>query len=626
MSALLKNNKPMMLTIISGGLIMIGGLFMYWDLAPVDALVFLVSFLIGGYYQGKEGITELVKDKTLNVDILMILAAIGASVIGYWLEGALLIFIFSLSGSLEVYTTNKSTDAISSLMQLTPDTALRVKEDGSTEEVSTEQLSIHDTVMVPKGSAIPIDGILLSDYALIDESAISGESIPVNKSKGSEVIGGTLNVTNAITMEVSTDYGDTLFAKIIRLVDEAQGTPSKTATLIHSIETKYVKIVLIFVPVMILFFQYGLNWGFNESFYRGMVLLTVASPCALMASASPATLSAISNGAKKGVLYKGGSFLENFSTVNAIAFDKTGTLTEGRPKVTYERFDSKGDEGKIKAAVVQMERASSHPLARAVVEYYQSVAFEEADLLSSINEVEGNGLEGFSGADHWKIGKKEFVVRDESDRLAAEALEKQKEGKTVLYISLNGALRGFVALQDIPAPGAKEVVDYFKAQGIYTIMITGDNEATGQSIGSMIGVDEVKANCLPDKKAKLILELKEKYGTIVMVGDGINDAPALANASIGIAMGAGTDLAMESADVVLVKNDLGQLPYSHQLSKRLNKIILQNVVFSISVILFLITVNVLQLINLPLGVIGHEGSTILVILNGLRLLKPLKII
>lgn len=230
-------------------------------------------------------------------------------------------------------------------------------------------------------------------------------------------------------------------------------------------------------------------------------------------------------------------------------------------------------------------------------------------------------MEGVDGTDRYKIGKKEFVVKNDDDYLAIEAMNRQNEGKTVLYVSKNDELTAYIALLDLPAPGAKETVDYFKSHNIRTLMITGDNQATGESIGSLIGVDEVIANCLPDEKAELILELKKRYGTIVMVGDGINDAPALANASIGIAMGAGTDLAMEAADVVLVKNDLQQLSYSHKLSRRLNRIIMQNVVFSIAVIVFLIIVNLLQLINLPLGVIGHEGSTILVILNGLRLLR-----
>jgi Cd2+/Zn2+-exporting ATPase len=621
MKALFKNNKPMLLTVISGFLILFGGVASYNNWGPMDVVLFLSAFVIGGYYQGKEGIMELVKDRSLNVDILMVLAAVGASIIGFWLEGALLIFIFSLSGSLEIYTTNKSTDAISHLMKLTPDTALRLTEEGRTEEVETEALEIGDCVLVPKGAAIPIDGQLISQYGLIDEAAVSGESIPVSKQAEDEVIGGTVNVAQPIKVRVTTDYSETLFAKIIRLVDEAQGTPSQTATFIQSIETHYVKIVLVFVPVMILVFLYILGWGFTESFYRGMVLLTVASPCALMASASPATLSAISNGAKNGVLYKGGSYLENFSQISAVAFDKTGTLTKGAPKVTDVVFNDPLNGKEIQQVVVAMEKQSNHPLARAVVDHLSNKTEDRLIHFDLINEVEGKGMEGVSGTESYKIGKKEFVVKEEDVPLAFEAMNRQGEGKTVLYVSKNDELVAYIALLDLPASGAKETVDYFKRQNIRTLMITGDNQATGESIGSLIGVDEVIANCLPDEKAELIIELKKRYGTIVMVGDGINDAPALANASIGIAMGAGTDLAMEAADMVLVKNDLQQLSYSHRLSKRLNRIIMQNVVFSIAVIVFLIIVNLLQLINLPLGVIGHEGSTILVILNGLRLLR-----
>lgn len=621
MTTLFKNNKPMLLTVISGFLILSGGIASYNNWRLVDVGLFLSAFLIGGYYQGKEGIVELVEYRSLNVDILMILAAVGASIIGFWLEGALLIFIFSLSGSLEIYTTNKSTDAISHLMKLTPDTALRLTEDGRTEEVDTITLEIGDCVLVPKGEAIPIDGQLISQYGLIDEAAVSGESIPVSKHAEEEVIGGTVNVSQPIKVRVTTDYSDTLFSKIIRLVDEAQGTPSQTATFIQSIESHYVKIVLVFVPVMILIFLYILGWGFTESFYRGMVLLTVASPCALMASASPATLSAISNGAKNGVLYKGGSYLENFSQINAVAFDKTGTLTEGRPRVTDVVFKDPAVITEIRQVIVDMEKQSSHPLARAVVDHLSAELENSLFSFDLINEVEGKGMEGLVGTDRYKIGKKEFVVKQEDVPLASEALSRQEEGKTVLYVSKNAELMAFIALLDLPADGARETIDYFKSHHIKTLMITGDNQATGESIGSLLGVDEVIANCLPDRKAELILELKKQYGTIVMVGDGINDAPALANASIGIAMGAGTDLAMEAADMVLVKNDLQQLSYSHTLSKRLNRIIMQNVVFSIVVIVFLIIVNLLQLINLPLGVIGHEGSTILVILNGLRLLR-----
>lgn len=620
MKTLFKENKPMVATILSGLLILIGLLFTFANYNTIAALIYITSFIIGGFHQGREGLEDTIQNKKLNVDILMVLAALGASAIGYWMEGALLIFIFSLSGSLEVYATNKSTKAITELMNLTPENAMLIQSDGSTKEVLTNSLSIGDKLMVAKGTNIPIDGVLLSKDGLIDESAISGESIPAEKVAGEEVIGGTINLEEAITVQVSKDSSDTLFAKILRMVDEAQSTPSKTATMIEAIENKYVIAVLIFVPVMIATFYFILNWGWNESFYRGMVLLTVASPCALVASAAPATLSAISNSARKGILFKGGSYLENFGQIRAIAFDKTGTLTEGKPVVTESFFKPEEDKQTIINVCVAIEKTSTHPIARAIVSAFSETSHHDL-VVENMKDITGHGLSGSAYGSEWKIGKKDYalVVNESTFINRAETL--QKEGKTVIYVSKNDEIVAYFGLLDAPKEEAKQMVDFFKSQGVYTVMITGDNPATAATVGTIVGVDEVKANCLPDEKANIIKELKNKYGSIAMVGDGINDAPALANASIGIAMGAGTDIAMDVADVVLMKNDLAQLAYSHQLSNSLKKITIQNIVFAISVILILIVSNLFQVISLPLGVVGHEGSTILVILNGLRLLK-----
>lgn len=621
MKTLFKENKPMMATILSGCLIILGiflSLHTYVRIAP---LFYILSFIIGGFYQAKEGLKDTVENKKLNVDILMILAAVGASLIGYWMEGALLIFIFSLSGSLEVYATNKSTKAITGLMNLTPENALLIQKEDAIIEVPTNSLKIGDKLLVPKGASIPIDGVILTGNGLIDESAVSGETLPIEKIAGDEVIGGTINLAEAFTMQVAKDSSDTLFAKILRMVDEAQSTPSKTATMIEKIENKYVAIVLISVPVMIAFFYFILQWSWNESFYRGMVLLTVASPCALVASAVPATLSAISNGAKKGILFKGGAYLENFGLIKAIAFDKTGTLTSGKLVMTDAFFKAGEDEKKIQMVCTALEKMSTHPIAKAIV-----LAFEDQGhpsfMMEDVNDLTGYGLSGTAFGSQWKIGKKEYVVKStETATFSTDAEKIQKEGKTVIYVSRNDQLVAYFGLQDIPKKEAKEMIRYFKSQGVYTIMLTGDHMATGEAIGKQLEIDEVKANCLPDEKAQIIKQLKEQYGTIAMVGDGINDAPALANASIGIAMGAGTDIAIDVADVVLMKNELAQLSYSHQLSNRLKKITLQNIIFAISVIILLIFSNLFQVINLPLGVVGHEGSTILVILNGLRLLR-----
>ena len=301
---LLKNNPAMIATLISGLLILLGWILKLNAQETGATFIFLTSFIIGGFKQAKEGFIDTYQNKNLNVDILMVLAAIGASIIGYWMEGALLIFIFSLSGSLEEYATNKSTEAIASLMHMQPETALKIQKDGSTKEVSIKSLAIGDSIFVPKGASIPIDGIIEKGNGIIDEAAISGEPLPVEKSVGDPIFGGTINLYEGLTFTVSKDVQDTLFSKIIRLVEEAQNTPSKTATLIKKIESTYVKIVLTFVPITIAIFYFGLHWGWNESFYRGMVLLVVASPCALVASATPATLAAISNGAKHGILLK----------------------------------------------------------------------------------------------------------------------------------------------------------------------------------------------------------------------------------------------------------------------------------------------------------------------------------
>ena len=614
----------MIATTISGILIILGIVLQWQNFDTAAAIIFVLSFIIGGYKQAKEGFIDTVENKHLNVDILMVLAAVGASLIGYWMEGALLIFIFSLSGSLEEYATDKSTQAITALMNIVPEIAKRINPDGSIEDVAVKDLKVGDTLMVPKGASIPIDGTIASGLGLIDEAAISGESVPVEKTVGDDIFGSTINLSEALTMTVSKESKDTLFAKIIRMVEEAQKTPSKTASFINRIENTYVKIVLVFVPVMIAVFYFLLDWGWNESFYRGMVLLTVASPCALVASATPAVLSAISNAAKRGILFKGGIAIENFSAMDCIAFDKTGTLTEGKPVVTEANYLAGTDEKHIMSVVYALEHSSTHPIASALVQHLETKEYVK-NQMDSIQDLTGFGLAGEAFGSKWKIGKKTFVVTDELNEpsFVKEAFALQNEGKTVIYVSQDDKVVAYYALLDTPKSEAKDMIAFFKANGVHTIMITGDNEATGQTIGKQLGVDEIRANCLPEDKTTILKELQAKYKLVGMVGDGVNDAPALANADIGIAMGEGTDIAMETADVVLMKSELDKLEYCYGLSKKLKKITMQNIIFSITVILILILSNLFQLINLPIGVVGHEGSTILVILNSLRLLAEI---
>lgn len=577
---------------------------------PIYPLFFVLAIISGGWKQTYEGISELVHDRTLNVDLLMALAAIGACLIGNWFEGAMLTFIFCLSGALEEYATNKSTKEITALMNVAPNDALKII-DGEHVTVPVEELALGDYVFVPKGTAVPIDGRMLGASS-IDESAISGESVPVEKAIDDEAFGGTINLGQAFTLEVTKTSNDTLFAQILRLVENAQNEQSATATFIEKIENVYVKIVLIAVPLMILLTHFLLGWSFTESFYRGMVLLVVASPCALVASATPATLAAISNGAKKGILFKSGKTLEKLADLRAISFDKTGTLTQGKPRVTdYKTFS---DDPIVPQLFYSMERQSTHPLAVAITKFFN----DEEALELQVEERAGFGLETTYQEQTWLLGK---PTEKQSHPLIEQWHE---EGKTVVVLSKNEQVIALLALMDLPKPFTKEVIGYFQDQEVETVMLTGDNPGAAKYVAQQLGLNDFHGGCLPADKTDLVKQQQADYTVNAMVGDGINDAPALATASIGIAMGEGTDVAMEVSDMVLMKNDLTKLMYSHRLAKKMKRIVRQNILFSLSVIVLLIASNFLQFLTLPLGVVGHEGSTILVILNGLRMLMPLK--
>ncbi len=363
------------------------------------------------------------------------------------------------------------------------------------------------------------------------------------------------------------------------------------------------------------------NWSWQETFYRAMVLLVVASPCALVASIMPATLSAISNGARNGILFKGGVHLENLGTLKAIAFDKTGTITRGKPEVTDFIVINEENENEIKQMVASIESHSNHPLARAIVRH---IVNEQVNLveIEGIKDVSGFGIKAEIKGEIWKIGKADFVHIEQASQIFGFQLnELTLQGKTMVYIQRNEKVIGLIALKDTIRADAKKALQDLNQIGIATVMITGDNEKTARVIAQEITLSDYIADCLPENKVEKVKELKEKYKVVAMVGDGVNDAPALATASVGIAMGEGTDVALETADVVLMKNELLRIPQAVQLSKKMNRIIKQNICFSIIIIMILISSNFLQILDLPLGVIGHEGSTILVILNGLRLLK-----
>ncbi|MGO4961628.1 heavy metal translocating P-type ATPase [Jeotgalibaca porci] len=577
----------------------------------VSQIAFYIAIFFLGYFAAQDAIVETVKSKSPNVDLLMILAALGAVVINYESEGAMLLLIFAGAEFLEAFASDKSTNAIKELMAQVPTVAQVLKPNGDVVEVETSELVIGDIVIVSKGAQVPIDGI--SDRKTqINEASLTGESLPAEKESGDAVFAGTLNEGDVFHLTVNKTSDQTVFSNIIRMVEEAQNRPSHIAKFIDRFEKKYVTGVLITVPIFIAILYYMNGFTFEEAFYRGMVLLTVASPCALVASATPATLSAISNGAKNGVLVKGGAAMEALATMDVLYSDKTGTMTFGDFRVVdYEAATD------VIKEVVFMEQQSSHPIAKAIVSKFSDLSLDAIDSREPIEEIAGLGLKKGS----YRVGKPSAFTQFNDPN---QYHEKSAGDHTTILVAKENQIVGYFSMSDQVRHEAVDAVKGFQEEGVEVILLTGDNEAVAKKVAKEVNITHYKAACTPEDKINAVMASQEKEQVVGMIGDGINDAPALANANIGIAMGSGTSVAMESAEVVIVKNDLMKLLYSYKLSQRLNRIIKQNIIFAVGVIIMLVVLNVLGLLDLPTGVVFHEGSTILVILNGLRLIREPK--
>lgn len=589
------------------------------------AIAFLISVVTAGYHIILEGIGDTFRNSIAakkfqpNVHFLMALATAGAIAIGNFEEAAMLIVIFAGAHFLEEYVDGKSKREITNLLNMNPTEARILYPDGTTKVVPVDQVKVGDTLQVLNGAQVPTDGVVLSGTTAIDESSINGESIPKEKTIGDEVFGSTINGAGTFTMEVTKDSSETVFSKILQMVNQSQKSLTKTATLIQRLEPKYVTIVLALFPLVLLAGPYIFGWSWELSLYRSMVYLISVSPCALAASAVPTTLATISNLSKKGVLVKGGAYLSKLQDLKAISFDKTGTLTNGKPVVTDYSFEKSLDEAALVDLVVAMEKQSNHPLATAIINKFPDRRTVE---IAVENEV-GRGLSTIYQGNTYRIGKPSsfknvsFFYRNQEKELSSE-------GKTVVYVGKDEHVIGLIALMDVPNQYAKDAISYFKGAGLHTTMITGDAKLTGEAVGRQIGVNEVAANVMPEDKASIVQEQQRKYGSTGMLGDGINDAPALVTADVGVAMGDGTDVAMDVADLVLMKNDLSKLVYAHKLSKKMDKVTWQNIFFSMFVVVSLVSLNFLGKMDITFGVIMHEGSTIVVILNALRMLRTPK--
>lgn len=617
-----------------------GWLAEYLEAAPVVMIVaYLVAYIAGGTFGLKAGLESL-RDRTIDVDLLMVLAALGAAVVGAPFEGALLLFLFSLSNVLQDYAMDRTRNAIRALMKLRPEQAL-VRRGSRLVTLPVEKIIVGDRFVVKPGDRIPLDGVVIEGESSIDQSSITGESMPVAKSVGDSILAGTINKNGSLEARVTKLAKDSTIAKLIILVEEAQSKKANTQRFLDKAEQYYATGVIIFTILVAVIPLVAFGEAFQTAFYRAMTVMVAASPCALIISTPASILSAIGNGARRGILFKGGVYVEQAAGIKVVAFDKTGTLTEGKPHVTDVKVTATqtpglwyGTEDELLALAAAVEFKSEHALAQATVKAAHDRNLELSEAMA-FQAATGKGVRGLVDDMDIRVGSLRYFEELEAiglDTAREEVRRLQEEGNTsVVVAQVTGDGRtafvlGVVAFADRVRPVSARVVRELKILGVeHVVMLTGDNERVAQAIADEVGVDEYYANLLPEDKVRLVKELEEKYGTLAMIGDGVNDAPALASASIGIAMGAaGTDVALETADLVLMADDLGNIPYVIALSRQTRRTLMVNLGFAMFMIVVMIAAIFSVNLALPLAVIGHEGGTVLVSLNGLRLLlfKP----
>ncbi len=602
--------------------------------------VAIIAFILGALPTLRDTIASIRKLQ-LNIDFLMLAAAAGAAFLGEWLEGALLLFLFTTGHALETYSMGRARRAIEALAELAPEFAIRIQ-DGRQTEVAVDDLEVGDRILVKPDALIPADGFVAKGTSSVDQSSVTGESVPVDKravhsaaaaletparvGEESAVFSGTMNGAGVLEVIVTRRSSESTLARVVKLVTEAETRQSPTQRFAEKFERVFVPSVLVLDVVI---FVGGLMLGepFHQAFYRAMAVMVAASPCALAISTPSAVLAGIATAGRSGVLVKGGGPLEVMGRINAIAFDKTGTLTEGRPRVTDIVPAEGADEAELVRMAVAMEMKVDHPIAEAVVRDLRDRA--NPDTLPELGEVQsmtGLGIRArLTGGDALHIGKLSYFLESDgtrpSDTLVAKVRELEAAGRSTMVVRAGERYLGSIGLMDTPRAAARETVARLRTLGIKRmVMLSGDNQPVADAIGRDVGIDEAFGNLMPEDKVKTVARLLED-GDIAMVGDGVNDAPAMATASVGIAMGAaGSDVALETADIALMGDDIAKLPFAVGLGRRTARIIKQNVFISLGMVAFLVPATIFGL-DLGPAVVLHEGSTLVVVLNGLRLLS-----
>jgi Cd2+/Zn2+-exporting ATPase len=582
---------------------------------------YIIAVLVGVYYPAKKALIAL-RNLTATIHLLMLIGSVGALVLGMWAEAAILIFVYSLGDVLESFAVDKARGAIRSLMNLAPKQAL-VRKEGKEIMLSVDEINVGDSVIIKAGERIPVDGTVQTGSSFVDQSTVTGESFPVNKNVGDMVFAGTINQKSFLEVRVDKPASETMLSKIIYSVEEAQAKKISFQRFSDKFSNAYtpamfvIGIVIAVIPPLL----FGAEW--MPFILRGLVVFVVSCSCGLALSVPVAVVAAMANAAKKGVVFKGGAYFEATKKVKVIAFDKTGTLTIGRPEVTDVISFDKKSKTELLTLASSIECRSGHPLANAIVRKAKESNISVEANLEEFVDVTGkgvkakiNGQQCFAGSARF-LQENEISTNEHQDQIA----DLENQGKTTILVGQNGKLLGILAIADALRPGAKETLGIIREQGTRTVMLTGDNERCAKAIAAQAGVDEYYAQLLPEDKVRVVKELKEEYGSVAMVGDGVNDAPAMAVSNVGIAMGAaGTDVAIEAGDIVLMSDDLSKINYVRELSGKTVNIIKQNIAVSLINIAFMVAAALLGYLGLVSGLLLNEISALAVIGNALRLL------
>lgn len=624
----------LLLSFAAGLALLIGFVLQRLDTPMLAWLPFyLAAYVAGGWHATNHAVRAAAKGR-FDIDILMVTAALGAAALGAWAEGALLLFLFSLGHALERLAMDRARNAIRALADLTPKIA-RVVRAGREIEVPVAELSIGEHVIVRPGERIPADGEVVAGASMVDQAPITGESVPVLKEPGQEAFAGTINGAGSLELVTTKGPEDTTLARVVKAVESAQSVKAPS----HRFTDKFQRIltpVILIVTALVIAVPPLFGVEFSTSFMRAMTLLVAASPCALALATPSAVLSGIARAARSGVLIKGGVHLENAGTAKVVIFDKTGTLTTGEPSVTDVLSGARLSEPQVLSLAAAVESRSSHPLASAVLahaEAKEQASPTEGKTVTDFEETVGHGATATVNGAKVLVGNRKLMQLADAPvpaPIEAQAQQLESDGKTVMFVATARAADGadelqadgLIAVRDQPRPEAPAAIAALKELGVrHLVMLTGDNRRVAEALGRELGLDEVRAELLPEEKALAVNELREQHGNVVMVGDGINDAPALAAADVGVAMGgAGSDVALETADIALMGDDLSRLPYAIALSRASRRMIVQNLVIALAVIALLVPSSLAGLATIGVAVVLHESSTLVVVLNALRLL------